>query len=77
MEQPLSRGVTLALPSCHARSEGWPCTSLHVVLDKFAGQPMQSLPVIDPAHPNQVHELVTRAAVMTIYHRSLDPTTTR
>jgi len=48
-----------------------PDETLDIVLNKFAGQPMQSLPVIDPSRPDNVNELVTRAAVMNIYHHSL------
>lgn len=51
--------------------------TLDVVLDKFAGRPMQSLPVIDPEHPDRVTELTTRAAVMNIYHKNLDEGTPR
>ncbi len=45
--------------------------TLDVVLDKFSGRPMQSLPVIDPSDPQYVTELITRTAVMTRYHQTL------
>lgn len=45
--------------------------TLDSVLEKFAGEPIQSLPVIDPDHPDKVTELLTRAAVMNRYHQSV------
>jgi CIC family chloride channel protein len=45
--------------------------TLDVVLDKFAGKPMHSMPVIDSAHPDRVSELITRTAVMNRYHQLL------
>ncbi len=44
--------------------------TLDVVPDRFSGRLMHSLPVIDPADPNQVTELITRTAVMNRYHQS-------
>lgn len=45
--------------------------TLDVVMSKFAGKPMQSLPVIDTANPKRARELLTRAAVMNRYHQAL------
>ncbi len=47
-----------------------PDETLDRVLDKFAGRPMQSLPVFDSTHEGGKWELITRAAVMTRYHQS-------
>lgn len=47
--------------------------TLDQVLAKFAGQPMHALPVVDPDHPGQVRELITRGAVMNRYYQSLKP----
>ena len=49
-----------------------PDETLDVVLEKFAGQPMQSLPVVDPEQSNRVTELVTRAEIMNRYHQALE-----
>lgn len=46
--------------------------TLDQVLDRFAGQPMSSLPVVDPEEPDRVRELVTRSAVMNRYHRAIE-----
>lgn len=46
--------------------------TLDVVLNKFAGKPMQSLPVRDPSRPERIAELVTRAAVMNRYHQAVN-----
>lgn len=45
--------------------------TLDVVIEKFAGRPLHALPVIDPANPRRVQELITRAAVMNRYHQLL------
>jgi CIC family chloride channel protein len=45
--------------------------TLDTVLEKFAGQSAQGLPVIDPDEPDKVSELVSRAAVMNRYHQSV------
>lgn len=49
--------------------------TLDIVLNKFAGKPMQSIPVTDPNSPRVVTELVTRAAVMNRYHQAVAQTT--
>ncbi|MGE3182594.1 MAG: chloride channel protein [Phycisphaerae bacterium] len=49
--------------------------TLDIVLNKFAGQPMQSIPVVDPQSPSKVRELITRAAVMNRYHQAIATTT--
>lgn len=45
--------------------------TLDIVIEKFAGRPMQSLPVMDPDNPGAARELITRVAVMNRYHQSL------
>ena len=41
------------------------------MLEKFAGQPAQGLPVIDPDRPDVVSEVISRSAVMNRYHQSV------
>lgn len=45
--------------------------TLDVVMHKFAGKPMQSLPVIDSSGAKGPRELITRAAVMNRYQQAL------
>ena len=45
--------------------------TLDSVLDRFAGRPMQALPVLDPEDMNRASYLVTRVAVMNRHHQSL------
>ena len=46
--------------------------TLDVVMSRFHGKPMQSLPVINAEQPREVGELVTRAAVMNRYNQLLE-----
>lgn len=48
--------------------------TLDMVLSRFAGRSIQSLPVIDPADPDRPPELITRASVMNRYHESVAQT---
>lgn len=45
--------------------------TLDSVLDRFAGRPMQALPVLDPEDMTRANQLVTRVAVMNRHHQSL------
>lgn len=46
-----------------------PDETLDIVLEKFAGQPMQSLPIVGDEHGDQVLGLLTRSAVMNRYNK--------
>ena len=44
-------------------------------MEKFAGRPMQSLPVVDSSRSRKVAEMITRVAVMNRYHQAISATT--